>query len=107
MAEALAHLQRAALEMGEAARAVLDVAEDLVREPAAALLLAGVVGEALRSSQSAATRGPSGEDRPSTGGDGVGEERDADGSRAAARRHVEHVRVAHHPGARGAGREPG
>jgi len=35
-AEGLEHLQRAALEMIAAARAFLDVAEDLVREPAAA-----------------------------------------------------------------------
>ena len=34
--EGLEHLQRAALELIEAARAFLDVAEDLVRDPAAA-----------------------------------------------------------------------
>ncbi|TML37905.1 MAG: hypothetical protein E6G27_16355 [Actinobacteria bacterium] len=49
MAEALAHLQLAALELIEAARAALDVAEDLVREPATALLVAGMVGEAVRA----------------------------------------------------------
>lgn len=35
-AEGLEHLQQAAIEMIAAARAFLDVAEDLVREPAAA-----------------------------------------------------------------------
>jgi hypothetical protein len=34
--EGLEHLQNAALELIEAARAFLDVAEDLVRDPAAA-----------------------------------------------------------------------
>jgi hypothetical protein len=34
--EALEHLQKAALELIEAGRALLDVAEDLVRDPAAA-----------------------------------------------------------------------
>ena len=68
MAEALAHLQLAALELIEAARAALDVAEDLVREPAAALLVAGMVGEAVRAGQATADR----------------------------RSPVEHVRVAHH-----------
>src|SRR5207244_9981775 len=68
MAEALAHLQLAALELIEAARAALDVAEDLVREPAAALLVAGMGGEAVRAGQATADR----------------------------RSPVEHVRVAHH-----------
>lgn len=35
-AEGLEHLQRAAIEMIAAARAFLDVAEDLVKDPAAA-----------------------------------------------------------------------
>jgi hypothetical protein len=35
-AEGIEHLQNAALELIEAARAFLDVAEDLVRDPAAA-----------------------------------------------------------------------
>lgn len=35
-AEGLEHLQRAAIEVISAARAFLDVAEDLVRDPAAA-----------------------------------------------------------------------
>ena len=50
--EAIAHLQRASLEFIEAARAVLDVAEEAVREPAGVMAilaetlggLAGVVG---------------------------------------------------------------
>src|SRR2546421_2724640 len=56
MAESLAHLQLAALELIEAARAALDVAEDLVREPAAALLVAGMVGEAVRAGQATTDR---------------------------------------------------
>jgi hypothetical protein len=44
-AEAVAHLQRAALELIEAARAVLDVAEDLVKDPAQLVAMAATVGE--------------------------------------------------------------
>jgi hypothetical protein len=65
MADALSHLQVAALELVEAARAALDVAEDLVREPAVALLLAGTVAEALRATQSAAGARPPPEPRAS------------------------------------------
>ena len=46
--EALEHLQKAALELIEAARAFLDVAEDFVRDPAAAATIvrtAAMVGQ--------------------------------------------------------------
>jgi hypothetical protein len=49
-AEGLEHLQRAALEMIAAARAFLDVAEDLVRDPSAAstaVQTAAAVGKIL------------------------------------------------------------
>jgi hypothetical protein len=45
--EAVEHLQQAALEAIAAARALLDLAEDLVREPAAASALVGVVAQVL------------------------------------------------------------
>ena len=48
--EALGHVQTAALELIAAARAFLDVAEDLVKEPAE---LAAVVAKARRAATSA------------------------------------------------------
>jgi hypothetical protein len=47
--EAVEHLQAAALEMIEAARAALDVAEDLVRDPAAVIALAGTLAPPRRA----------------------------------------------------------
>ena len=50
--EGLEHLQGAALELIEAARAFLDVAEDLVREPGGAATIvqaAASLGRAMRS----------------------------------------------------------
>lgn len=55
--EAIEHLQAAALQLIAAARAVLDVAEEAVQDPAALTsLLQGVVAAATRPS-------PGGEDR--------------------------------------------
>jgi len=61
--EAFDHLQRAALEMIAAARAVLDVAEEAVRQPEALrdLLLA----TARAATQAASSRERAGETRPS------------------------------------------
>jgi hypothetical protein len=53
--EALAHVQTAALELIAAARAFLDVAEDLVKEPAE---LATVVARARRATATESPDGP-------------------------------------------------
>ena len=45
--EAVAHLQAAALELIAAMRVVLDVAEDLVRDPGPLLAVAEAAGEVL------------------------------------------------------------
>jgi len=45
--DALAHAQAAAMELIAALRAALDVAEELVRDPAPLLALAATAGEAL------------------------------------------------------------
>lgn len=47
--EAVEHLQEAATQMIEAARAVLDLAEELVRDPAPLLGLAATLAEAARA----------------------------------------------------------
>ena len=87
MGEALAHLQVAALELIEAARAALDVAEDLVREPAAALLMAGLFADVVGAAQSTAKGWP-----PDQGGPAPGPPA-PDGTHAGARGHVQRVRV--------------
>lgn len=59
--EAVEHLQAAALELIAAARVVLDVAEDLVREPAAAATIvsaAASVGRAVLGGTSATPPAP-------------------------------------------------
>lgn len=59
--EAVEHLQAAALELIAAARAVLDVAEDLVREPAAAATIvsaAASLGRAVLAGPKAAPTAP-------------------------------------------------
>jgi hypothetical protein len=58
--DGLQHLQAAARELIQAARALLDVAEDLVEDPAALATLAGAagaVGDAVRRRAAAAPHG--------------------------------------------------
>jgi len=88
MAEAVAHLQAAALELIQAGRAVLDVAEDLVREPAVALLTAGAVAEALRAAQSATGGGS-----PADAGPGDGDAARSNGHQGGVPGPVQHVPV--------------
>ncbi len=57
MREGVEHLQAAALELIEAARAFLDVAEDVVKDPAT---LVELVAEAAQQAQSVARHGPKG-----------------------------------------------
>ncbi len=73
-ADGLQHLQAAAREAIAAARAFLDVAEELVADPAAASAIVDAVGSAVRS---AARRGR----------EVAGHDDHDDGS------HVEHIRV--------------
>lgn len=56
--EAIEHLQRAALELIAAARAVLDVAEDLVKDPAPIVAMAAAA--AAHGRETAATAAGSG-----------------------------------------------
>lgn len=81
--DALVHLQHAALEFIAAARVLLDVAEEAVREPAG---LAGMVSETLGGLFGAvAHQAPPGS---KSGGDG------ADGSRSSrSGSTVEHIRI--------------
>jgi hypothetical protein len=63
--EGLEHLQAAARELIQAARAMLDVAEDLVNDPEAVASVAGTVGalgDLVRQRRPAATRPP--QDQP-------------------------------------------
>lgn len=53
--DAVAHLQTAALEMIAAARAVLDVAEDLVKDPAPIIAMAAAAAAQGRRMADAAT----------------------------------------------------
>ena len=67
-AEGIEHLQNAALEIIEAARAFLDVAEDLVRDPAAAATIvhaAATLGRIVGAAPAAPGTGetPDGEGR--------------------------------------------
>ena len=52
--EAIEHLQRAALELIAAARAVLDVAEDLVKDPAPIVAMAAAAAAQGRATAAAA-----------------------------------------------------
>ena len=57
--EALEHLQKAALELIEAGRALLDIAEDLVRDPAAAATIvhaAATLGRLVSAGSSQSAR---------------------------------------------------
>jgi hypothetical protein len=75
MADGLEHLQAAALEMIRAARAFLDVAEDLVTDPdrvtgtlaTVATLVDGAAGRSPRR------RDRAGDERDATGGDDLAE----------------------------------
>lgn len=55
-AEGLAHLQSAVRELIEAARAMLDVAEDLVDDPKAVTAVADAVGALVRTAAGAGRR---------------------------------------------------
>lgn len=55
-AEGIAHLQAAAKELIHAARAMLDVAEDLVDDPGAVSMVADAFGTAFRTAASAGRR---------------------------------------------------
>ncbi len=55
--EAIEHLQRAALELIAAARAVLDVAEDLVKDPAPIVAMAAAAAAHGRAATTAAAAG--------------------------------------------------
>lgn len=63
-AEVVAHLQAAALEVIAAFRALLDAAEDVVRDPEGALAVAATLAGRGRA------RGPRGEDGEGEGDDG-------------------------------------
>lgn len=76
-ADGLAHLQAAAREAIAAARAFLDVAEDLVTDPAAVSAVVDAVGSVVRT---AAARGR---------GRGAGDDDEGDGHDGG----VEHIRV--------------
>jgi hypothetical protein len=78
--EAVAHLQQAALEFIEAARAVLDVAEEAVREPGGVLaVIADTVGGlAAALGEVRQQPAPQGREQPPS---------------TAARGHVEHIRI--------------
>jgi hypothetical protein len=61
-AEACEHLQAAALELIAAARSFLDVAEDLVRDPAAAATIVSAAAGAGRAVFGTANRGRTAEE---------------------------------------------
>ena len=71
--EGIQHLQAAARELIHAARALLDVAEDLIDDPAAIATLAGAlgaIGDAAR--RRATTPAAAGDDREHAGDNGAG-----------------------------------
>ncbi len=70
--EGLEHLQGAAIELIGALRAFLDVAEELVREPAAVAALVRLAGSAVRPPGAAGTPPGGPGDGPEGGGDGAG-----------------------------------
>jgi hypothetical protein len=80
--EALDHLQTAALELIAAFRAVLDVAEEAVREPQAVRDLVSATAKAMSQAAANATAQASGQGAGQAGGVG----RDTDGG-------VEHIRI--------------
>ena len=65
--EGLEHLQNAALELIEAARAFLDVAEDLVRDPAAAATIVHAAATFARLVATAPEAPPRPEESPENG----------------------------------------
>lgn len=68
--EGLEHLQQAALELIAAARVILDLAEDAVRDPSDLLARANAVGAAVRTSPAAPRPKPGGAPAGDTPGDG-------------------------------------
>jgi hypothetical protein len=64
-AEGLAHLQTAARELIQAARAMLDIAEELVEDPGTVGVVADAVGNVVRTAARAGRRaaGMAGDDR--------------------------------------------
>jgi hypothetical protein len=78
--EALEHLQRAALEMIQAARAALDLVEDVVTDPSSLLAFAAEVGHLAHALMTAAADGAaatSGADFTAAESDGVASDRPA------------------------------
>ncbi len=73
-AEGLAHLQSAARELIQAARAMLDVAEELVDDPATVTVVADAMGAVVRTAARtgrkvlAGADGPTGDDAGGSGG---------------------------------------
>jgi hypothetical protein len=67
-AAGLAHLQAAARELIEAARAVLDVASDLVEDPKAVTAVADTLGSLVRTAATAGRRAVHDDASPSTHG---------------------------------------
>ena len=94
--DVVAHLQAAALEMIAAARAVLDVAEDLVKEPGEATAMVATLADLagrLAPPTPAGPAGPEGGRKPGPAGPG-GHEQGPAGPRGHEQRPgVEHIRV--------------
>ncbi|HEY6415555.1 MAG TPA: hypothetical protein VIX41_04940 [Acidimicrobiales bacterium] len=84
--EGLQHLQAAARELIYAARALLDVAEDLIDDPAAIATLAGALGAMGDAARRRATT-------PAAAGD-HGEHRGEDGAGAVPEPTIERITVA-------------
>jgi hypothetical protein len=70
--EGIQHLQAAARELIHAARALLDVAEDLVDDPAALATLAGALGAVGAAARERATMAAAGHDGDGEGGEDAG-----------------------------------
>ena len=87
--DVVAHLQAAALKMIEAARAFLDVAEELVKEPgeatAMAATIANLAGRVAPAGPGGHRQGPGGPGGHRQGPAGPGSDRQGPG--------VEHIRV--------------
>ena len=90
-AEAAAHLQRATLEFIAAARTLLDVAEEAVREPAGLMDTVGATIGALVGALGSMNAPPRASHGPSGGADGPGAPDAPAATRS--RRGVEHIRI--------------
>jgi hypothetical protein len=84
--EGIQHLQAAARELIHAARALLDVAEDLIDDPAAIATLAGALGAMGDAARRRATTPAADEDD--------GEDRDEGGARAVPEPTIQRITVA-------------